>query len=394
MGAIINIKAIKKSINLAEFISAHLGIAIIQEKSNYRLKSAEHHIAVYQKNGEWLYKAYRAFGENVTDTQMGYGDKDIFNFINDFVEIDMVKKFQEATTFIHNVDLTKASYSDDILRSSKPKKVKSQSTTPKKISCYEDDEQFIKKYLDGRGITKTAFYDHDHQLIQKHHYTTGHNAFNMAFPLFTLDQHGYINKCGFALKGTGSTKWNHIEGEKGIWISNLKALKGSGDLYIFESVIDAMSHYQVYHAEGIYMALMGEFDINNPLLQKLINNLLDNQNSNVIYGCFDKDEAGKSYLKKLQDTFRLATIKDGSSVLNERLFKDWNDYLMKVWIPQQNDILVQQNEQLLKQKEKIVVEPSAEDIEQFLEEMYAEEENDQKNSFEFPEGKDPFYNDL
>jgi 5S rRNA maturation endonuclease (ribonuclease M5) len=108
------------------------------------------------------------------------------------------------------------------------------------------------------------------------------------------------------------------QGNKGLWG---KKLGNSQDIYIFESVFDAMAFRELHKKEGFYISTAGAISQKQIEYLKAI---IKSAKSNNIYVCLDNDEAGNVLSDNI--TEQLKTLKINIHRYKSQS-KDWNQDL-------------------------------------------------------------------
>jgi hypothetical protein len=327
----IDTNAIKQDINLAEFISADLGIEIKIEGKSYRLSNADHTLIVYKNaNDTWVYRAFRIHKKTPVGIQ-AYGNKTIFDYLDDVKNMNVKNHFIASVGYIKQVDLSKATYQNVI----EPVAVQ-----PVLKKCYsEHDYKFVSSILNGFGISNPKFYNADTSIIQKHISMVGNTTEqHLSFPLHDYNDKGRIVEVGNAILDADNHLSVVIEDQKGIWLShtNDASLFKSitlfhSDVFIFQNAIDALSYYQISEAKGLYIALFDELNPSNTLLNDLI--VKSSRNGFNVHACFQKNALGSQLLEGCIKLFQGIHIVDDFEMLDSVNFSTWNDYLIKIHIP-------------------------------------------------------------
>lgn len=117
------------------------------------------------------------------------------------------------------------------------------------------------------------------------------------------------------IRGTGDIKFIITNGKPNFF----KYRFGNNeDIYLFESIIDALSFRTLYNKDGIYIITNG-----NTLIKK-IHELEEIKNSSQIYCCFDNDPKGVYFDLTIKNIFKNKKIN-----ILKSINKDFNEDLMK-----------------------------------------------------------------
>ena len=126
--------------------------------------------------------------------------------------------------------------------------------------------------------------------------------------------------CGYELRRDGFKSFGS-GCKKALWLS--KNLSEAKSLYLCESAIDCMSHYQIHGGDSAYVSISGTPSaLQRDLLTGLLGKAADRGVS--VFTAFDNDKAGDDYhdILQLLSPVRLERVTPEG--------KDWNDDLMFV----------------------------------------------------------------
>ncbi|MDE6501503.1 MAG: DUF3991 and toprim domain-containing protein [Ruminococcus sp.] len=122
---------------------------------------------------------------------------------------------------------------------------------------------------------------------------------------------------GHEIVGTGDTRYKQITSHSGYGFYIM--IGKPTDVLFFESTIDLLSCYQLYHEKFTHHVLVSMGGLN----PSVIYNVLSLSDDFKIWLCVDNDKAGDNFIKRIQSAFIQ------SKVFRPKDFKDWNDCLRK-----------------------------------------------------------------
>ena len=302
------LKEFKTKINLTHFMSAH-GFMFNKRKSTQRhdfMKSGDgviYLVSVSSKDGHWVFKSPLNPLDN--GSIIDFCKKHITRNLGEIRKYlrPWVGKFSEikGSSGLKSVE-------------SREKKVVDYNKIKKEYSEFIAENEF--NYLQGRGITKKVL---QHPKVIGRIKVDSKNIYNnIIFPHYNSK-----GVCGYEMKGKGGFSGFCKDGEKSMWVT--KPLGNEKSVYLFESVIDALSFMQLKpHLIDVshFISVGG-----NPSKEckDLYTNFIKKNEFLRVYACFDNDKAGN-------DLCGLFLGMTPENVLFKKMLptlKDWNDDLMK-----------------------------------------------------------------
>lgn len=197
----------------------------------------------------------------------------------------------------------------------------------------KDTQRKHYPYFKERGINmRTQFAFHKQFFLATRHRTDGLSFANLAFPLSLpskpdgivgLEERGRPRReDGKAYKG----KAEGSNSSEGLWIANLtgKPLKDATNILWFESAYDAMAEYQINPVKSVYVSTGG-----TPTKGQIKGMLEETRQASHYLG-FDKDEAGRGFVKNFKTIAKEMGFADCMVQAYHPLgqYKDWNDALL------------------------------------------------------------------
>lgn len=268
------------------------------------------------------YLGYSTFKEGTMNRYKDNRINLVINNCNQFIEnkskisgggaIDLLIKifnynFKDSINFLNTIYYNKKNILFSSFPCSNKNKLKINDERNKKykpIPVYNlNNIENVKKYLIiKRKIKKDII---DRLILEKKLYSDEYS--NCIF----VDE----NKSYAYIRGTGTIKYILTNGKPNFLKYNFG---GNKDVYLFESVIDALSFNCLYSKDGIYIITNG-----NTLIDK-IDELHEIKNCNNIYCCFDNDEKGKEF-----DKIVIKKIKNKNIIIFKSRNKDFNEDLIQ-----------------------------------------------------------------
>lgn len=268
----------------------------------------------YDGINEGTYKRYRFEGHNIviSDNNKFYDNK---TRISGFGSIDLLTKilkynFKQCIEFLETIKDNKKKEKIFINIDKKENKEniniinKNSKKEYRKIPIYDlNNINNVKNYLiNKRKIDKNIIEDLiNKKLIYSDKYS------NCIF-IDNTKQYAYI-------RGTNDIKFAITNGKPSFFKYKFGDSK---DVYLFESIIDALSFRTLYNKDGNYIVTNG-----NTLIKR-INELEEINLTNIIYCCFDNDSQGIYFDLIIKNTYKNKTIK----ILKSNK-KDYNEDLIE-----------------------------------------------------------------
>ena len=197
----------------------------------------------------------------------------------------------------------------------------------------KDTQRKHYPYFKERGInmgTQFAFYKHFFLATKRRN--EGLSFANLAFPLSLPSKPDSIvglEERGKPRREDGKAYKGKAEGSnssEGLWIANLtgKPLKEATNILWFESAYDAMAEYQINPVKSVYVSTGG-----TPTKGQIKGMLEETRQANHYLG-FDKDEAGRGFVKNFKAIAKEMGFADFTVQAFHPLgqYKDWNDALL------------------------------------------------------------------
>lgn len=197
----------------------------------------------------------------------------------------------------------------------------------------KDTQRKHYPYFKERGINMgTQFAFHKHFFLVTKRRNDGLSFANLAFPLSLPSKPDSIvglEERGRPRREDGKAYKGKAEGSnssEGLWIANLtgKPLKETTNVLWFESAYDAMAEYQINPVKSVYVSTGG-----TPTKGQIKGMLEETRQANHYLG-FDKDEAGRGFVKNFKAIAKEMGFTDCMVQAYHPLglYKDWNDALL------------------------------------------------------------------
>lgn len=321
-----------KNMDLLDYVRQR-GYSLVQSASNeYRLKE---HDSLVISNNKWKW-----FSRNIGG--------DTLDFVTKYEE----KSFKEA------MEILTGEKSKDVVKEYKSHSIETEikeiSELPEKADNYKRLFAYLSKT---RKIDSSIVQDmiNDGRLYQEKSYNNcvflGKNA---------QDEVKYCLKIG---TNTYKKYKGEIKGSDKAYNVELCTTQESDKVYVYESIIDAMSHATMIKIQGGNYKEHNRISLGGVADVKLEQFLNDNSNIKIIICCLDNDEAGIKASEKIKAKYsergyQVKRILTGNKDFNDDLISSLEKYEKKTMIKIDENLkhVRQDNYELPENKHKIAME--------------------------------------